>query len=170
MIVRRILSIAVLAMGISFAQQAATPVVAVTDTTKAVAAPVVVDSANKAISADTSAKVAIVADSTKATVSDSSALQVAVDSAKAVDTTKAVVTEVLEPVAKDSTAKPVVAKTEPVKTPAKPKVKEEPVPVSMNAASADAGKEAVIENPWEFVLVAGLFLGSVLLIMFSGEQ
>ncbi len=168
MIVRRILSIAVLAMGISFAQQAATPVIAVADTTKAVVAPMVVDTVSQAMPTDTAAKMATVMDSTK-NVSDSAALQAAVDTAKAVESSK-VVTEVLEPVAKDSTVKPVAAKSEPVKAPAKPKVKEEPAPVSMNAASADAGKEAVIENPWEFVLVAGLFLGSVLLIMFSGEQ
>jgi len=169
MIVRRILSIAVLAMGISFAQQAATPVIAVADTTKAVVAPMVVDTVSQAMPTDTAAKMATVMDSTK-NVSDSAALQAAaVDTANAVESSK-VVTEVLEPVAKDSTVKPVAAKSEPVKAPAKPKVKEEPAPVSMNAASADAGKEAVIENPWEFVLVAGLFLGSVLLIMFSGEQ
>ena len=43
-------------------------------------------------------------------------------------------------------------------------------PVSLNTANGDSGKESVVENPWEFILVSAAFIGVVLVIMFTGDN
>jgi hypothetical protein len=81
-------------------------------------------------------------------------------------------TEVLE--AKPAPAAVVVATPAPAPAPAQkvaePVKKPESSSESMPMASGDTGKESLVENPWEFVLVTACFAATVLLIMFTGEK